>query len=76
MHTSYEQKVMARLTYCFISFTKKIGDLFITHVVDLASDLHLGVGRDMERSGTVRVRAVRASTVAAVVVAEACDQSR
>ena len=59
------------MTYCPISFTEKMGDLFITYVVDLASDLHLGVGRDVERSRAVRVRAVRTSAVAAVVVSEA-----
>ena len=76
MHIPYEQKVMARLTYHLISSTEKIGDLFITHVVDLASDLHLGVGWDVERGRAVRVRAVRTSTVATVVVAKAYDQSR
>ena len=43
----------------------------VTYIVGLASYLHLVVGGDMESSRAVRVRAIRAGAVAAIVVTEA-----
>ena len=48
-------------------------DAPVTHIVDLAGDLNLRVGGDVESSRTVRARAVRTGTIAAVIIPEACD---
>ena len=44
----------------------------MTHIVSRALDLHLIVVSLVERSAAVTARAVRASTVAAIIVTEAC----